>query len=297
MHFNHADISRFHGAYNMMQPHKRIGEILVESQILSAKTVERVLPRAMRSNIKLGMALEEIELITPEELASALAKQFGIKLISNLTRFQIPASVLKHVTSDIAMQHLILPLKAENGWLAVAIADPTNTRILENLSANSGLKVAPHIACRPDITAAISKNYLGSSQSIDNTRTLLVVEDDKLIQAKFKELLTRKGYRVVIAADGIEAFKMLITEKPQVVLTDKEMPKLNGYGLLAAMKNVPEMNRIPVILLTGKMTDAEESGAFDKGFFDYILKPVSDNSLLTRVKRAMHFYENQNFSC
>jgi CheY-like chemotaxis protein len=280
----------------MTQRHKRIGEILVESQILSAKTVERVLPRAARSNKKLGMALEEIELITPEELATALAMQFGIKMISNLSRFLIPASILKHVSSDVAMQHLILPLKVENGWLAVAIADPTNTRILENLSANTGLKIASHLASRPDITAAISKNYLGASEAVTSQRTLLVVEDDKLIQAKLSTLLTGKGYRVVIAADGIEAFKMLITEKPQVVLTDKEMPKLNGYGLLSAMKNVPEMNRIPVILLTGKLTDAEESGAFDKGFFDYILKPVADNSLLTRVKRAMHFYENQKLS-
>jgi len=279
----------------MMQPGKRIGEILVESQILSAKTVERVLLRAKRSNKKLGMALEEIELITPEELATALGKQFSIKMISDVCRFQIPASALKHVTADVAMQHLILPLKEENGWLAVAIADPTNTRILENLSANTGLKVAPHIASRPNITAAISKNYLGSSQTVNSQRTLLVVEDEKLIQGKLQELLSSKGYRVVIAADGIEAFKLLITEKPQVVLTDKEMPKLNGYGLLAAMKNVPEMNRIPVILLTGSMTDAEESGAFDKGFFDYILKPVTDNTLLTRVKRAMHFSQNQNF--
>jgi CheY-like chemotaxis protein len=246
--------------------------------------------------MKLGMALEEIELITPEELATALGMQFGIKMISNLSRFLIPAPVLAHVTSDVAMQHLILPLKVENGWLAVAIADPTNTRMLEILSANTGLKIASHIASRPDITAAISKNYLGSNQTSTTQRTLLVVEDDKLVQAKLNTLLTGKGYRVVIAADGIEAFKMLITEKPHVVLTDKEMPKLNGYGLLAAMRNVPEMNRIPVILLTGSMTDAEESGAFDKGFFDYILKPVADNSLLTRVKRAMHFYENQKFS-
>lgn len=279
----------------MMQPRKRLGEILVESQIITATTVERVIPRAVKANKKLGMALEEIDLITPEELATALAKQFGIKIVTNINRFQVPAAVLKHVAAEVAMQHLILPLKEENGWLAMAIADPTNTRILTNLAANTGLKIAPHIACRPDITAAISKNYFGAATPGTGQRTLLVVEDDKLIQAKLEQLLTAKGYRVVSAADGIEAFKLLITEKPQVVLTDKEMPKLNGYGLLAAMRNVPELSRIPVILLTARMTDAEESGAFDKGFFDYILKPVTDNSLLTRVKRAMHFYENQHF--
>jgi CheY-like chemotaxis protein len=108
-----------------------------------------------------------------------------------------------------------------------------------------------------------------------------------------KETLERKGYNVFVASDGIEAYRMLLMEKPQVVLTDKEMPKMNGYGLLSAMKNIPELKRIPAILLTARMTDEEESGAFDKGFFDYILKPVKDNTLVTRVKRAMHFYESQ----
>lgn len=280
----------------MMQQRKLIGEILVEAQILSTKTVERVLTFAGKSNKKIGMVLEDMGLITADELASALAMQFGLKVVRNLCRFEIPASVLQLVATDVAMHNLIMPLKVENGWLALAIADPTNSRIIQNLSANIGLKIAPHLASRPDITAAIAKNYLGSSQNNDAKRTLLVVEDDKLIQAKLHEVLTVKGYRVITAGDGMEAFKLVITEKPQVVLTDKEMPKMNGYGLLAAMKNVPEMKKIPVILLTGRMTDEEESGAFDKGFFDYILKPVTNNSLVTRVKRAMHFSEKQCYS-
>lgn len=277
----------------MAQQHRLIGEILVEEQILTSKTVERVLTRAVKSNKKLGMALEEMGLITPGELTNALAKQFGLKVVQGLCNFRIPSEVLQLVSSDVALHHLLLPLKVDNGWLALAIADPTNTRIMQNLAANIGLKIAPHLVSRPELTAAISKHYLGNSESCDKSKTLLVVEDDKLIQDKLNEVLSSKGYRVVIAADGIEAYKLLITEKPQVVLTDKEMPKMNGYGLLAAMRNVPELKRIPVILLTGRMTDAEESGAFDKGFFDYILKPVKDNTLVTRVKRAMHFYESQ----
>jgi CheY-like chemotaxis protein len=232
-------------------------------------------------------------LVTAEELAGALARQFGIKVVRNLGRFQIHPAVLELVSCEVAMQHLILPLKVENGWLALAIADPTNTRIMQNLAANIGLKIAPHLASRPDITAAIAKNYLRQEERSDDKRTLLVVEDDKLIQERLQEVLSKRGFRVVMAADGIEAYKLVITEKPHVVLTDKEMPKLSGYGLLAAMRNIPEMKKIPVILLTGRMTDEEETGAFDKGFFDYILKPVKDSSLVTRVKRAVHFYENQ----
>ncbi len=277
----------------MAQQRKLIGEILVEEQILTAKTVDRVLARAAKANRKLGVVLEEMGLVTPDELTNVLAKQFGLKVIRDVSRFQIPSAVLSLVAAEVAVQHLILPLKVENGWLALAFADPTNTRIIQNLAANIGLKIAPHLASRPDITAAISKNYLGSKESCENSKTLLVVEDGKLIQARLNEVLSNKGYKVFVAADGIEAYKLLLTEKPKVVLTDKEMPKMNGYGLLSAMRNIPELKRIPVILLTARMTDEEESGAFDKGFFDYILKPVKDNTLVTRVKRAMHFYETQ----
>lgn len=275
------------------QPRKLIGEILVEEQILTAKVVDRVLARAIKSNKKLGMMLEEMGLVTPEELTNALAKQFGLKVVKNLSRFQIPAGTLSLVAADVAVQHLILPLKMENGWLALAFADPTNTRIIQNLSVNSGLKIAPHLAARTDLSAAISKNYLGVAESSNSRKAVLVVEDDKLVQERLKETLERKGYNVFVASDGIEAYRVLLMEKPQVVLTDKEMPKMNGYGLLSAMKNIPELKRIPAILLTARMTDEEESGAFDKGFFDYILKPVKDNTLVTRVKRAMHFYESQ----
>lgn len=277
----------------MTEKRKLIGEILVEEQILTVKTVERILAKSLKANRKLGTVLEEMGLITPDELTTALAKQFGLKVVRNLCNIQIPAAVLKLVAADVAVQHLLLPLKVENGWLALAFADPTTTRVIQNLAANIELKIAPHLASRQELTAAIAKNYFGTSSSNDTRRTLLVVEDDKLISAKLNEILSGKGYRVVTAGDGMEAYKLLLTEKPQVVLTDKEMPKMNGYGLLAAMKNMPEMKRIPVILLTGRMTDEEESGAFDKGFFDYILKPVKDSTLVTRVKRAIHFYDTQ----
>jgi len=276
----------------MMQQRRLIGEILVERQILSARTVERVLARSVKSSRKLGAVLEEMGLITPDELTGALSQQYGMKVVQHLCRFRIPAATLELVPAEVAMQQMILPLKEENGWLALAIADPTNTRIIQNLSANIGLKIAPHLATRTEINAAVAKNYFGTSDCCDSQRTLLVVEDDKLVQDKLHQVLSGKGFRVVSASNGMEAYKMVITEKPQVVLTDKEMPKMNGYGLLAAMRNVPELKRIPVILLTGRMTDEEESKAFDKGFFDYILKPVKDSSLITRVRRAVHFYDN-----
>lgn len=277
-----------------MNERKKVGEILVDSEILSAKTVERVLPRATRLQKKLGIVLEEMGLVTDDELTTVLAVQFGYKTVKNLAQLHPSPETLRLVSSEVALEHLIFPLKSESGWLALAISDPTNARLLQNLSANTGLKIAPYLATRREIYEAICRHYLGRDPHVDSRRTIAVVEDEKLVLTRLQDVLGRHGYRVITANDGLEAYKLILADKPQVVLTDKEMPKLNGFGLLAAMQNMPELRQIPVILLTGRLTDEEEAGTFDKGFFDYIIKPVKDTALLTRVKRAFQHYDSQS---
>ncbi|WP_224982168.1 response regulator [Geomonas agri] len=122
---------------------------------------------------------------------------------------------------------------------------------------------------------------------------MLVVEDDKLIATMFGDFLGRKGFRVIYAADGLEAYKAVLTEKPHVVLTDLMMPKLDGFGLFDALRSVPDFNAIPVILITSSLQPEDEVKAFDKGFFDFIAKPVREETLITRVRRALQFRERK----
>jgi CheY-like chemotaxis protein len=276
----------------MTEERKKLGEILVAQRVIAARTVERLLPRALQHNKKLGMVLEELGLITAEELTNALAVQFGYKVVKNLVQYRFPPELLALLSADVAMQNLIFPLKAGDGLLALAMADPTSQRIIDNLSVNTGLKIAPYLATRQEIYGAVCHHYLGRPPATGR-RTVLVVEDDKLILDHVQKILVKHGYRVVVAQDGLEAFKQVIVEKPQVVLTDKEMPKMNGYGLLAAMRNMPEFRTVPVILHTARISEEEEASAFDKGFFDFITKPVRELSLLTRIKRAFQYYESQ----
>ena len=173
------------------------------------------------------------------------------------------------------------------------MADPTETKIVGNIAANNGLAIVPFIATKKEVYAAICKHYLGKEVSTSSQRTVLVVEDDKIIRSMLSDVLGKPGYRVVAAQDGMEAYKAVITEKPQVIITDKEMPKLDGYGLFDSLKNIPETRIIPVILITSRMNAEEEAKAFDKGFFDFINKPVNDATLLTRVKRAFQYYDRQ----
>ena len=275
-----------------MNRRRKLGEIFIEQGLITEKTLARVLDRSKRLGKKLGIVLEDMELVTGEELAAALASQYGCKVMSDFARFQFPKELFQLIPLDVATQHLLFPLKIENGRLALAMSDPTETKIVGNIAANNNLKVVPFIATRRDIIAAICRHYLGRDSSDTDQTTVLVVEDNKLISTMVSNVLQREGYRVVVAVDGMEAYRLALAERPQVIITDKELPKMDGYALLNALRNIPETAHIPMLLLTGNATGEEEARAFEKGFFDFMAKPVKEATLITRLKRALQSVEN-----
>lgn len=272
---------------------KKLGEIFVSQGIITQKTLERALERAKRQKKKIGFVLEEIEVITGQELAVALATQYGYRLVSDFARFNFPPALLEMVPMDTAMEHLVFPLKAEDGKIAIAMADPTETKIVSNIAANHGLKLHPFVATRQDILAAINRHYLGKERAPQREKTVLVVEDDKMLMTQLNDILGREGYRVVAALDGMEGYRMALSLTPHVILTDRVMPKLDGFGLFDALQNHPGTREIPVILITAKADGNEEAKAFEKGFFDFMVKPVREVTVTTRIKRAFEDLEQR----
>ncbi|AMV71243.1 hypothetical protein JCM30471_30820 [Desulfuromonas carbonis] len=276
------------------EPRRTLGEIFVEQGIISEKTRERILERSRQLGRRFGSVLEDLELITGEELAIALATQYDCRLLPNLPRIKVDNAVLEMIPVEVAMQHLIFPIKSEGGRLAVAMADPADNRVIENLAADTGMEIVPFVATKQDIREAICYRYLNKGATRPSERTVLVVDDDKLIRTMLGDILSGAGYRVLKAKDGMEAFKQVIAQSPHVIISDLEMPLLNGYGLLGALQNIPETSFIPVIMITGKAkSEEDELKAFQTGFFDVIFKPFTAGSVLARVKRAFHFYEHQ----
>ncbi|OGP11460.1 MAG: histidine kinase, partial [Deltaproteobacteria bacterium GWA2_47_9] len=263
---------------------------------VTVKTVERALTLAQAHNRRLGELLEDMGLVTGEELRDALAIQYKCKTANNLSKLEIAAELKQLISLEVAIENFLFPLKVEGKNLALAMADPTNTKVVENIAASNGLKIYPYIATKKDIHAAICKHYIGKEPNLTSEKTVLVVDDDNLIRNVYREILKKNGYRVVVAADGMDGYRQAISEKPHVIVTDKEMPKLNGYALLASLRNSPDTRQIPVILVTGTAMNAEEeSKAFEKGFFDYITKPVNEITLAVRVKRAFQFSEQRYY--
>lgn len=270
---------------------KPLGEIFVERGILTEVSVQRLVQHAKSKNIRLGELLEVIGLVSPEELAEALSIQYRCRKIFDFAKYAYPKAMLRVVPLETAVKNAIFPLKMEEGKLALAVADPTTDALFDEISKQNNVKVILYVSTRTEINRAIARHYLGQTAVGPAAKTILLVEDDQLMRETVAKTLTRKGYVVETATDGMDAFNKIFSLKPRLVITDKVMPKLGGYEFLFAIKNIPEFRYMPVILMTAAATPDEEKDALEKGFFDLLLKPVKEIGLLTRVERAFQSSE------
>jgi CheY-like chemotaxis protein len=280
-----ADDKTFTGAAAQL-PRQLLGEIFVRQGLLAEVSVQRLVEHAKKKNIRLGTLLEVIGLVTPEELAEALSIQYRCRKVMDFAKYHYSEQLLRIIPLESAVKHAIFPLKLENGRLGLAVADPTTGQLFREISGRHNLDIIPFVSTRTEINRAIAKHYLGQQMAEAGDKTILLVEDDNLVRDMVSKILTRHGYEVETAVDGMDAFNKIFTFRPKLVITDKEMPKLNGYDFLFSIKSFPEFRFTPVILMTAAASPAEEKEALEKGFFDFILKPVREIGLLTRVRRA-----------
>ena len=274
-----------------MQQWKKLGQILVEKGLLAPISVPRLLVLSNRQKKRFGWTLEDLGVVTGDELAGALAEQFGLKQVSGLVNYSYSQETLNTITQEFALENSIFPLKLEGKKLLLAIADPTELTVINNFAANNEFLIEYCVASRNEIHKAICKFYLQKQMQDSQDKSVLVVDDDALIQAVLRDVLTTHGFRVIIANDGIEGFKEVIASRPQVVLVDKIMPKFDGFSMLKSIKAIPETRSIPIILISDKLSNEEEANVFNMGFFDYISKPIKDITLVSRVKRAISYYD------
>ena len=117
---------------------------------------------------------------------------------------------------------------------------------------------------------------------------ILVVDDDREILFSMAKLLEYEGFRVVKAGDGLEALERLNSEKPDLIILDIMMPKLDG---ISALMKIRENNHIPVIILSAKSQDRDKVYGLSVGADDYICKPYNPAELGARVKALLRRYK------
>lgn len=118
---------------------------------------------------------------------------------------------------------------------------------------------------------------------------VLVIEDDRDTADNIVELLSLSGYSVSTAHDGIEGLTFARNNKIDLILCDILLPRLDGYGVLRAIRNIPQLSTTPFVFLTGKVDSQDFRMGMDLGADDYLVKPFHGNDLLrvieTRIKK------------
>jgi DNA-binding NtrC family response regulator len=114
---------------------------------------------------------------------------------------------------------------------------------------------------------------------------VLVVDDDYHMRLALKESLTKEGYAVSVAEDGMEAVEAVRHSSYDLMITDVKMPRLNGMELLSQVREMSPL--LPIILITGYGTIQDAVRVIKEGAFDYIQKPFNTDTLYSVVKRAL----------
>ena len=122
----------------------------------------------------------------------------------------------------------------------------------------------------------------------ENKTKILVVEDEEILLTALSEELKQEGFDVVGAKDGVEGVEKAGSEKPDLILLDLVMPRLDGIGALKQMKENPDTKDIPVVILTNLSDYDKVSDALSLGAMDYLVKAnYRLEELVTKIKTVI----------
>lgn len=135
------------------------------------------------------------------------------------------------------------------------------------------------------LTEEISKH---NSLNKDFNKTLILVADDNVTNSELmKEFLIASGYQPIVARDGLEAVQFATTQKPQLIMIDVQMPKLDGLAVIKCIRQVPELSQTPIIALTAFSMFAGKNQCIEVGADKFITKPVNLKYLHSVMKKLL----------
>ena len=126
-----------------------------------------------------------------------------------------------------------------------------------------------------------------SHARVQRRSRVLVVDDSMSVRRAVATLLEDQGYEIVQARDGLEAVKSMESARPDLLLTDLEMPNMNGLELIAHVRSRSELASLPVIMITSRSMDKHRRQALTSGVDVYLTKPYTDQELLQHVANAV----------
>jgi chemosensory pili system protein ChpA (sensor histidine kinase/response regulator) len=156
------------------------------------------------------------------------------------------------------------------------IYNPVALAALYGEAAHAMMRAGNDLSQRAATAAALAANA---------APLVLVVDDSLTVRRVTQRLLAREGYRVALAKDGLDALEQIAEEKPKVVLSDIEMPRMDGFDLVRNLRADPRFADLPVIMITSRIAQKHRDVAAEIGVEHYLGKPYSEEDLLALIGR------------
>jgi type IV pilus assembly protein PilB len=163
----------------------RLGDLLVGEGLITRDQLDQGLVEQKNTGMRLGYCLVKLGFVQELEITKALARQFRMPAV-DLSRFEVDPKIVKLVPTDVAVRHMVLPLKREGRTLTIAVADPTNLSVVDDLKFITRYDIFPVLAGEYTLRTAIERYY---EQTDAQLQTLLkdIEEGDELEVIEEKE--------------------------------------------------------------------------------------------------------------
>lgn len=122
---------------------------------------------------------------------------------------------------------------------------------------------------------------------ISNDRVIVIADDSISVRKFVGRMLAKAGYRVKLASDGLEAAEVVAQSGCHLLITDLEMPRMNGYELMAHLRQAPATKKIPVLVVTSRAGAKHRDRAIKEGASAFLTKPVQEDQLLSAVEELL----------
>jgi chemosensory pili system protein ChpA (sensor histidine kinase/response regulator) len=189
-------------------------------------------------------------------------------------------------TQEVVVKNLGAQLARLPGLAGVTLLTSGAPALIYNPVALATLYgEAARAAMRESATLPAPPVAAQEAPAVREAPLVLVVDDSLTVRRVTQRLLVREGYRVVLAKDGLDALEKLADELPAVVLSDIEMPRMDGFDLVRNLRSDARLRPLPVIMITSRIAQKHRDHAAELGVDHYLGKPYSEEDLLALVAR------------
>ncbi|MGF1460365.1 MAG: response regulator [Leptolyngbyaceae cyanobacterium] len=119
------------------------------------------------------------------------------------------------------------------------------------------------------------------------THKILVIDDSRVIRMRVRDMLPQGNFEVLEAKDGVEGLNAIREQRPNLIMLDFLLPRLSGWEVFQEVQAQPELQHIPLVLMSGRKEEVTEKITEPFEFFEFIQKPFEQKELIEAIKKAM----------